>query len=150
MPDYLAGSQFPVLSGAAPIVDLQPPIAEIKVDQKDGDIHNLRMTVRSQRDADFIVVRFDASVKPLAAKISGRTIALQKGAGRLSLALYAMGTEGADLDLTLEAPSGISFQVGDYSTGLPTALRRPPELVAAQISDQTLVGRKYVLAPRAR
>jgi Peptidase family M28 len=150
LPDYLAGSQFPVLSSAAPVVDLQPPIAEIKADQKDGDVHNLRMTVRSQRDAGFMAVRFDASVKPLAVKIAGRTIALRKGAGRLSLVLYAMGPEGADLDLTLAAPSGISFQLGDYSAGLPTALRRPPELVAAQNSDQTLVGRKYILSPGAR
>jgi Peptidase family M28 len=150
MPDYLAGSQLPVLSRAAPILDLQPPVAEIKADQKDGDVHNLRMTVRSQRDAGFMVVRFDPSVKPLAVKIAGRTIALRKGGGRLSLVLYAMGPEGADLDLTLAAPSGISFQLGDYSAGLPTALRRSPELVAAQNSDQTLVGRKYILAPRAR
>jgi hypothetical protein len=45
----------------------------------------------------------------------------------------------------LNAPSGVSFWVSDYSFGLPTTVRRAPEFIAAQGSDQTIVCRKYKL-----
>ena len=150
LPNYLAGSQRKVLSSPAPVLDLLPPISIIRADEQKGDIHNLLMHVQSPRDAEFIVMRFEVGVQPVSVKISGRTMSPGPNAAGLSLLLYGMGSQGADLDLTLKAPSGVSFWVGDYSVGLPTTQRRPPELIAGQGSDQTLVGRKYILKSPAK
>jgi hypothetical protein len=145
VPAYLAGSLRIPFSATAPPMDLQPPIGEIAVDEQKGDLHRLRMNVRSQRAADFMVLRFDPSVNPVSLEISGRNVKLRSGQSGLLMRLYGMGTEGADLDVTMNAPSGISFWVSDYSAGLPTIVRRPAELIAAQGSDQTVVCRKYKL-----
>ncbi len=145
IPNFLTGSQRQVLSGPAPVVDLRPPISEIKADKQEGDSHNVHMNVRSQRDADLMVVRFDPSVKLISVKVSGRTMSLSPNSASSRILLYGMGTQGADLELTLTAPSSVSFWISDYSVGLPTTQRRPSNLIAAQISDETLVCRKYEL-----
>lgn len=144
VPDFLGGSKRPVLSAPAPVGDLRSPIADIKSDEQNGDTHNIRMNVRSTRDAHSILLRFDPSVKPVSVKISGRTMSPKSG--DLILLLHGMGAQGADLELALKAPSGAFFWVTDYSVGLPTTQRRSSELIAGQGSDETLVTRKYTLA----
>ena len=145
VPNYLTGSLRTPFSAAASPIDLQPPISEIKADEQQGALHHLRMNVKSQRNADLMVVRFDPSVKPVSMEISGRNVKPQSGQGGLFMLLHGMGAQGADLDLTLNAPSGVSFWISDYSAGLPTAIPRPPEFIAAQGSDQTVVCRQYKL-----
>ena len=145
VPDYLTGSLRSPFSASAPLVDLRPPISEIEVDERKGDLHRLRMNVRSQRDADFMVVRFDPRVKPVSIEISGRSVKPQSGRNGLFMLLYGMDAQGAELDLTLNSPSGVPFWVSDYSAGLPTTIRRPSEFIAIQGSDQTIVCRKYEL-----
>ena len=75
LPKYLPNPRREAISGPAPVFGLQPPIAEIKSDEKTGDLHTLRMNVRSQRDAYALVLRFDGPVQPVSMKISGRDIA---------------------------------------------------------------------------
>ena len=150
MPDFLAGSQRPVLSGPAPAVDLPPPISEIKTDDQSGDTHTIRMNVRSQRDAHLILIRFDPSVQPVSVKISGRNLTPRPNSTGLTLLLHGMDAQGADLELALKAPSGISFWISDYSVGLPTTQRRGSDVIAAQGSDETLVVRKYTLGKPAQ
>lgn len=145
VPNYLTGSLRTPFSASAPSIDLQPPISEIKADEQQGDLHRLRMNVRSQRDTGLMAVRFDSSVKPVSMEISGRHVKLESGQSGLFILLYGMDAQGADLDLTLNAPSGVSFWISDYSAGLPTTIRRPSEFIAAQGSDQTVVCRKYKL-----
>jgi hypothetical protein len=145
IPNYLSGSQDRPFSASAPAMDLQPPISEIKADEQQGDLHHLRMNVKSQRGADLMEVRFDPSVKPVTIEIYGRKVKSQLNRAGLSMLLYGSGPQGADLDLTLNAPSGVSFWISDYSFGLPTTVPRPPEFIAAQGSDQTVVCRKYIL-----
>lgn len=145
IPNYLTGSLRRPFSAAASPIDLQPPISEIKGDEQQGDLHHLRMNVKSQRDAYIMAVRFDPKVRPVSIEISGRNIRPQSSQTGLFILLYAMGVQGADLDLILNAPSGASFWVSDYSAGLPTTIRRPPEFIADQNSDQTIVCRKYQL-----
>jgi hypothetical protein len=145
VPNYLTGSLRIPLSASAPAIDLQPPISEIQVHEQQGDLHRLRMNVRSQRNAEFMVVRFDSSVKPVSMEISGRNVSAQSDQKGLFMLLYGMDAQGADLDLTLKMTSGVSFWVSDYSSGLPTTVRRGPEFIAAQGSDQTIVCRKYKL-----
>lgn len=145
VPDFLAGSQRQVLSAPAPVLDLQPPISEVKADEQEGDLHRIRMHVRSQRDAYSIIIRFDPSMKLTSVNISGRSLSPGPDSSGPIL-LYGIGTQGADLELQVKAPSGVAFWLSDYSVGLPTTQRRNVEFVAAPGSDQTLVGREYTLA----
>ena len=145
VPNYLTGSLRIPFSASAPPSDLRPPISEIEVHEQKGNLHRLRMNVRSQRDTDLMVVRFDPSVKPVSIEILGRNVRPQSGQNGLFMLLYGMDAQGAELDLTLNAPSGVSFWVSDYSAGLPTMIRRPSEFIAIPGSDQTIVCRKYIL-----
>lgn len=144
IPSFLTGSQRRVLSAPAPVADLQPPISEVKADEQEGDLHKIRMRVRSQRDTYLMIVRFDPSVKLVSLNISGRSLSPQTDSSGPIL-LYGMSSQGADLELKLKAPSGVSFWLSDYSMGLPTSQRRNAEIIAAPGSDQTLVVRKYTL-----
>jgi hypothetical protein len=145
VPNFLAGSQRPVLSGPAPIIALQPPVTEIKANEQEGDLHHVYMNVKSQRSsADRVVLRFEPGVKMTSVKISGRTV--PPGPNSVgTLVLYGIENEGVNLEFTASAHSGISFWLADYSSGLPTTQRRPPALIAAQGSDETVVSRKYTL-----
>ncbi len=143
IPNYLTGSSRTPFSDSAQAIDLKPPISEIEADEQWGNRRRLRMNVRSQRDADFIAVRFDPSMKPVAMEISGRAVKPQPGQNGLFILLYGIDPQGADLDLTFNAPLGVSFWVSDYSAGLPTTTHRAAEFVATQGSDQTIVCRKY-------
>jgi hypothetical protein len=143
-PDYLTGSPRLVLSGVAPVVELLPPISEINADEQNGGLRNIRMKVRSQREANLITLRFDPSVKISALRVSGRSMSLPTNSSGPIL-LYGMGTQGADLEFTLHAPPAVSFWISDQSAGLPTAQHRPSDLIPGQASDMTLVCRKYTL-----
>lgn len=144
IPNFLTGSQRQVLSTPALIDALQPPISDVKADEQEGDLHKIRMKVRSQRDTYLMIVRLDPSVKLISVNISGRTLSPGPDSSNTIL-LYGMGTQGADLELKLKASSGVAFWLSDYSVGLPTTQRRNPEIIAAPGSDQTLVCRKYTL-----
>jgi hypothetical protein len=72
MPDYLAGSQWPVLSAPAPALDLLPPVAEVKADEKDGDIRKLRLSVRSQRNANVLRLVFSKDIQLVSIRCGGR------------------------------------------------------------------------------
>lgn len=151
LPKYLPNSQRPAISAPAPVVNLQPPVAEIKADEKNGDVRTLRMTVRSQReDADSMVLKFDNAVQPVSLKIAGREIAPNQTSSALALVFYGIGTKGVDVDLTLKAPSGISFWLGDQSLGLPEKRPRPDNLMPTQGSDETIVCRRYTLGSASK
>jgi len=144
IPNYLTGLARPVLSGPAPVIDLNAPIVEIKRDEQEGDFHKIHMNVRSQRDAYVTAIRFDPSVKLVSVKVSGRSLSPRPNSAG-PIYLCAMGAQGADMELTLHGPSGVSFWVSDRSVGLPTTLRRTPDFIDAPGSDETLACRKYVL-----
>jgi len=151
LPRYLPSSQRRAISAPAPVVSLQPPVAEIKADEVNGDVHTLRMTVRSQReDADSMVLKFESAVQPVSLKISGRDIAPNQTSSELTLVFYGVGTKGAEVDLTIKAPSGISFWLGDQSLGLPDKRPRPENLMPGQGSDETIVCRRYVLGSSSK
>lgn len=143
-PDYLTGSPRLVLSGAAPAIEMLPPISEIKADEQNGDLRIIRMNVRSQRETNLMALRFDPDVKLDALTVSGRSLKVPANSSGPIL-LYGMGAQGADLSLTLRAASAVSFWISDQSAGLPTAQIRPSDLIPGQASDVTLVCRKYTL-----
>lgn len=147
MPDYLGGLERPVLSAPASPLDLSPPLAEIKSDQKDGDVRRIRMNVRSQRKASALRLTFPQSVKVVEVKVGDRVIPVTQGSvGPLNISLLAMDSEGIDLELTVKASDKISFWLMDQSLGLPDGLRpRPSDIMAVNGSDLTLICRKYAI-----
>jgi hypothetical protein len=147
IPNYLTGSEWQVLSAPAPASDLQPPVSQVMADAQEGEFHNLRMNLKSQRDAYLLVLRFDPRVKIVSANVSGRSLKVRPDSSGPIL-LYGMGVQGADVELKLKASSNISFWLSDYSSGLPVVRHRSPEFIAAQGSDQTLVCRRYTLKSR--
>jgi hypothetical protein len=149
IPNFLGGSQRTVLSGPAPVVALQPPVIEIKANEQEGDLHRIHMNVRSQRDANRIVLRFAPGVKLSSLKISGRIVTPSPNSPG-PLILYGIESEGVDLEFTASAHSGVSFWLADYSDDLPTTQRRPPDLIAAQGSDETIVSRKYTVGSETK
>ena len=149
VPNFLAGSQRPVLSGPASAVALQPPVVEVKANEQEGDLHQVRMNVRSQRSADRVVLRFEQGVNLTSVKISGRIVPPSPNSIG-PLVLYGTENEGVNVEFTASAHSAISFWLADYSSGLPTTRQRPSALIPAQGSDETVVSRKYTLGSQAK
>lgn len=145
MPNYLAGFARPLISASTPTLPLAPPVIENVEHKQEGGLHRLKLRLRSQRKAETLYLRFPDDVQPVAAKVAGRDVPVHKGS-RFGLTLYAMGDEGVELELTVQAPSALSFWVMDRSYGLPvTAKPRPSSIIGMDGSDVTYVCRKYVL-----
>jgi hypothetical protein len=147
MPDYLAGSQRAVFSGPASVLELAPPIADVKANEIVNNLRRIQVTVRSQRNANRIDLGFDKDMRPIAIKIAGREVVPVKNSQGLTISLFGPFPQGADLELTFTAQSSVVFWVMDRSYGLPEAgdRVRPEELMASDGSDQTIVCRKYQL-----
>ena len=146
MPDYLSGMQWPVLSSPASDLKLASPVADIKADTKDGAFRRIRMNVRSVRNANVLRLTFGEKVRLVSVKIGTREIVAGRNSGSFGVSLLGMDANGADLELTLEAPSELSFWLQDESFGLPDGARpRPANFIAGQGSDEILVCRKYSL-----
>lgn len=145
MPQYLAGSDRPVLSAPASPLELDPPIAEIQTDEKEGDIRKIRMNVRSQRNARVLRLAFLKDVQILSIKIGTREISVGQNSAPASITLLGMGHQGADLELAIRASDKISFWLTDQSSGFPLPIKqRPADITAGGGSDTTLICRKYL------
>jgi hypothetical protein len=145
-PNYLGGSSRKVLSASATAQRLPPPQAEIETNEKSGDVYRIKMKVRSQRDASAIYLKFGTDSQPLSVRVGAREFAFGPGPGSTALSLYAIGAQGIELELTIQARSGVSFWLVDQSTGLPMEARpRPSDFMASDGSDVTFVCRKYSL-----
>jgi hypothetical protein len=146
MPDYFYGLQRPVLSAPAPLLDTNPPVADIKIDAGDPGFRKIQMKVRSPRNANAIILTFPETDKPVAVSFGARDVPVSQSSGPLTIVLLGMEDQSVDLDLTLKSTAGGSFWLTDRSLGLPTDTRpRPETSVAEQGSDVTLVCRKYPL-----
>ncbi|HZE22403.1 MAG TPA: M28 family peptidase [Blattabacteriaceae bacterium] len=145
VPNYLAGFARPLISASTPKLPLAPPVIENVEHKQEGGVHRLKLRLRSQRKAETLYLRFPDDVQPVAAKVAGRDVPVRKGS-RFGLTLYAMGDEGVELELTVQAPSALSFWIMDRSYGLPINARpRPSNIIGMDGSDATYVCRKYVL-----
>jgi hypothetical protein len=145
MPEYLAGSVRPVLSAPASPIELDPPIAEIKTDEKERDIRKIRMNVRSQRNARVLRLSFLKDVQIFSIKIDAREISVGQNSAPTSITLLGMGDQGADLELAIRGSDKISFWLTDQSSGFPLPIKqRPADITADGGSDTTLICRKYL------
>jgi len=146
MPNYLSGSQRTVLSAPASLVDMSPPAADVKMDERQGGLRKIRINLRSPRNANALILTLNENAQPVSVRIGTRDIAVRPNPGPFVIVLLGMGTQGTDLDLTVKAPSGLSFWLMDRSFGLPAQPHpRPDDLIAGEGSDVTLICRKYSL-----
>jgi hypothetical protein len=147
MPNYLAGFQRPVLSGPAPLLELPPPIAEIKSSESLGNLRRVRMHVRSPRNAGRIYLDFGKEIQPISIKIAGREVVPIQNSRGLTISLVGPFPDGADLELAFKAQPGVAFWIMDRSYGLSEAQTRirPQDFMAGEGSDETMVCRKYSL-----
>jgi hypothetical protein len=147
MPNYLAGLQRPVLSGPASVLELAPPVAEVKANEIVDNVRRIKMSVRSQRNANRIDLGFDKDMRPIAIKIAGRSLVPLQSSQGLTVSLFGPFATGADVELTFAAQSNVAFWLMDRSYGLPEvgARVRPQNLMASEGSDQIMVCRKYQL-----
>lgn len=145
VPNYLAGFQRPLLSATTPVVQLAPPVIENVTHKIQGQTDQIKMTLRSPRNADALYLRFANDLQPLSVKVAGRDIPVHNG-GRFGLTLFGMKADGVELEIAVKAPSGISFWVMDRSSGLPVRTQpRPTAFIGAEGSDVTFVCHKYTL-----
>ena len=146
MPAYLAGSSRPVFSTPASLIDMSPPVADVRIEESQGGLRKIRMNLRSERNANALIVTFAQGVQPVSAKFGTRDIDIRQNSSPLTIVLLGMGGQATDLDLTVKAPSALSFWLIDRSFGLPVQTRpRPDAFIASEGSDVTLVCRKYSL-----
>src|SRR5438270_175557 len=144
MPQYLCGSDRPVLYAPASPVELDPPIAEIQADEREGDVRKIRMNVRSQRNARALRLSFFKDVQVLSVKIGTREISVGQNSTPASISLLGMGRQGADLELAIRASGKISLWLTDQSSGFPLPVKpRPADITAGGGSDTTLICREY-------
>ncbi|HKV94292.1 MAG TPA: M20/M25/M40 family metallo-hydrolase [Candidatus Angelobacter sp.] len=145
MPNYLYGSTQHVLSTQTTALELIPPVLEIKSNQQEGDLRRIRFSVKSQRNASTLLLRFGNNVEVMSLALAGRPIAFRHPSNNL---IVLIGTEiqAEDLDLTIKGPSRIQLRVTDRSFGLPLPYQpRSNRFVATQRSDYTLVGKEFWL-----
>jgi hypothetical protein len=147
-PDYLAGFQKPVFAAPADSLDILPPIAKIETDEVDGTIHKLHLVIKSQRASDIIYLGFPPDIRPLSTTIAGIGAPLTANPVPFFITLRGMSKEAVDVNLKMDAPSGITFWLLDASFGLPQGRTpRPPRLMAGDGSDMTVISQKYMLQP---
>lgn len=145
VPNYLAGLARPMISSPAPAITLAPPLVENLEHTKNGDVHTLKLKVRSQRNAEVLILRFPEEIQPVSVKVAGRDVPVHKG-GRFGLTVHAMGQQGVELEIAVTAPSTVSFWLMDRSYRLPVDKGpRPPNLMGIDGSDVSYVCRKYTL-----
>ena len=104
MPNYLAGFQRPVLSGSAPLLELPPPIAEIKSSELLGNLRKVRMNVSSPRNAGRIYLDFDKEIQPISIRIAGREVVPTQNSRGLTISLVGAFPDGAELELAFQGP----------------------------------------------
>lgn len=145
LPNYLAGLQRPYLSATAPAVQLTPPLIENVTQTTQGEAHQLKMTLKSPRRGDALYLRFADDVQPISVRVAGRDVPVHKDE-QLGFTLFGMQAERVELEITINAPSGVSFWVMDKSSGLPGKTQpRPNTFIGPEGSDVTFVCRKYSL-----
>jgi len=146
-PNYLAGLQWPVLSGPASALELAAPVAEVKANEIVGNLRRIRLNVRSLRNTNSIDLGFDKGAQPIAIKIAGREIVPRQSSQGLTISLVGPFPEGADLELMFKSQSSVVLWLLDRSYGLPDiGVRvRPQNTMAGEGGDQTIVCRKYQL-----
>ncbi len=147
VPDYIAGDTDAAIVSPAGVLPVPAPEASIQSDEKDGDMHSLRLSVRSPRRAEILEVVFPEKVGCMGTTIAGRDVPFDQAVPGLHLLLYGMANDPVDVKFKVKSADQISFWVTDQSFGLPFSPRpRPADIAPWPGSfDSTLLSRKYTL-----
>jgi hypothetical protein len=166
VPQHLAGSFQPVFSAPATPLRLLAPVAQIDgrnfdlVAADDNPIredtktarepnNTLHITVKSQRNAWVLYLRFPPDFQVSAIKIAEREIQVKRTDRAVGVYLYGMGQQEVSLQLTCRAVTGVPLWIMDESVGLPPfAGSRPPNVTGWPSSDVSIVSRQYRLVAK--
>jgi hypothetical protein len=141
---YLAGLDRAFLSAPAPVLPLLPPLLENLEHKQEGEVHRLKLRIRSQRNAGALYLRFPEGVQPVSVKAAGRDVPMQKG-GRFGLTWFGLGNDALELELAVTGPAD-SVWLMDRSNSLPGDVTpRPANLTTQDGSDVAFVCRKFHL-----
>ncbi|MDX1644301.1 MAG: hypothetical protein R3244_08100, partial [Thermoanaerobaculia bacterium] len=139
------------LVAAAPLVDLEPPRAELVGDVFDRNVRHLSVRVDSPRGAPFLLVAPDASLATLRAiGLHGRLVEVDPAEGPVVLVIENLPADGVVITLQTFDRQPVDLSVTDWSFGLPQFEQtpvepRPPHLVRSTrwVSDSLLVHASY-------
>jgi hypothetical protein len=150
MLDYLVGSVARPWEVSAFALNLPYPLIVIAKEAVTGDIHDVILTVRSQRDVNVLYATLGPGVTILSGRIAGRDIPLNAitdpGPGVWAIKFYGWGQKGIPVELQFQSNSSPLLRIADESSGLPPlSSSRPPNLIASHGSDVTLVNRRMRL-----
>lgn len=138
------------LSTEAPVVPLEGPEIELlRRDQDDDGVFRMAVSVRSRRPAGQLLVSVESLATVEAVSVNGRREDLSAspiggdGESAPLVIFFGDGPQGFQVELELNQPQAVEFQVVDRSPGLPAeAPRRPADTMPLPFrweSDSTLV-----------
>ena len=148
---FMVGSPRTVISSETELLPLEPPIATVLSDVREGEERVLKLHLRSPRQAIGLQMRFPESVKILSLVANGRPYQPLKAADLSTPWTFrytAPPPEGIELELRLTAAGPFTCWLADRSLGLPTSPTvshppRPSHVIADYGSDAVIVGRQY-------
>jgi hypothetical protein len=160
-PSVLAMARVLPLGGAAKVSagpavpeSVGIPQLELVDDQKGADQRNVRVRVKSTRDASVLYISYPAGAPPIAINLDGDGIPLEafretgNHFGWRTLRYVGLPAKGIEMDLTVPAGQPVRLYLADETTGLPTVtgyeLRPRPANITSS-GDTTLAGGTYVI-----
>ncbi len=139
------------LVAPAPLVDLEPPRAELVGDVFDENVRHLSVRVHSPRGAPFLLVAPDPSLATLrAVGLPRRLVEVDPSDGPVVLVIENLPADGVVITLQTFDRQPVDLSLTDWSFGLPqfeepVVEPRPPHLIRSTrwVSDSLLVHASY-------
>ncbi|MDN5924816.1 MAG: M28 family peptidase, partial [Xanthomonadales bacterium] len=145
-PEFLLGSQTPVLSGPALLLPLPAPQISVRSQTTVDGVRTLDLHIVSPRQAPVLRLRLPASTRlqSLAWNHQAPLLlgdeATQAGAWQLTYA--GLPANGVDLRLRLLGSDPLECHVGDLSYGLPKYAGQPDKQVMVVYGNAVMVGKR--------
>ena len=146
---------MPTLAMNAPNIAVGAPALEISMDTSTAQERRLQLIVHPASGTYSIRVRA-LGARVLASAVDGKTIDVSRyrsSSSEWTLGFVAPPPQGFTLMLTVPADSPLELDVIARSLGLPAGLTiapRPEDTVPIHSGDQTVVHRRFALAPPSR
>jgi hypothetical protein len=151
-PDYYFEQQRPVITAAAPRINLPAPILTVVKNKQQADIKTVRLSVASPRGAPYAHLDLRLPGDLTEATVNGRPVNIAdiptNRRQRFTLLYFGLPREGAEVSLTIHGTGPITGTLVDYSNDLPklpgmTVRPRPAEYIPAPVDfrDPTAVTR---------
>jgi hypothetical protein len=154
--EFSAGVERDAFAAAAPVANIEAPVATVVSDARDGTSRTIELLLMSPRDAAELEVHIQGAGAVTRATLEGLTMNLDDyplaADGELMFSYVAIPDEGVTLILEIAATEPVSVQLEDVTFGLPqfeglTVTPRPADTMPAPALplDGTTVIRTYTI-----